>query len=190
MTPELALWQQLLLLGLATISLVYVLYFRIWVALAAGSDLLFVAALALSTASVVFPPLFETASRRLVDYSPLPAALAGADRRVADLEALPGRLIDRALATIGYEREIDPADLIVHEPGPFETRIRPALDSLLATVLRTTSFFCATLLLLLALALRSSTSTARQLQRLTRRLERLEAESRRHELDSVPEPTA
>jgi len=190
MIPDLALWQQLLLLGLATISLVYVLYFRIWVALAAGSDLLFVAALALSTASVLFPPLFENAARRLVDHSPLPAALEGADRRVADLEALPGRLIDRALATIGYEREIDPAELITHEPGPFETRIRPALEGLLATVLRTTSFFCATLLLMLALALRSSTSTARELQRLSRRLERLEAASGRREPAPTPEPAA
>ena len=175
MWTGLSLWQEILLFGLATISFIYVLYFRIWVAMAAGSDLLFAAALGIAVASVAFPTLFDEASARLVDESPLPEALLSADRRVDALESLPGELIDRALASIGYERDAAQIEPIPHEPGPFETRIRPALEALLAAVLRTTSFVCASLLLLLALSLRSSTSTARELRILARRLEKLEA---------------
>jgi len=173
MMTGLALWQEILLLGVAAISLVYVLYFRIWVALAAGSDLLFVAALALSVTSVALPTLYETAAADLLEHTPVPAALASADQRVAALESLPQELIDRALESLGYERE--ETEPVAYEPGPFETRVRPALEALITTILRVTSFLCATLILGLALALRSSTSTARELRALERRLDRLEA---------------
>lgn len=182
MISELALWQEILLLGLAMISLLYVLYFRIWLAMATGSDLLFLAALALSVTSVVHPPVFAEASTRLVDRSALPRALAGADGHVAELEALPGRLIDRALAKIGYEREVEDEDLLPPEPGPFQTHVRPAFESLLALVLRTSSFMGAGFLLLMALTLRASTSTAREIQSLRRRLERLESEAQQRAL--------
>jgi hypothetical protein len=175
MLSGLALWQEILLLGLAAISLVYVLYFRIWVALATGSDLVFAASLALAVTSVAWPALFEAASTRLVDRSPLPEALASADQRVAALEALPRELIDRALESLGYERDLEAHDLVARPPGPFESRVRPALEALLTAVLRMTSFACASLLLLTALALRSSTSTTRALQSLTQRVDRLEA---------------
>ena len=179
MLTGLALWQEILLLGLATMSLVYILYFRIWLALAAGSDLLFAAALAIAVASVAFPGGFEAASRRLVDHSPLPELLMSADRRVAALEALPGELIDRALESLGYERDVEALETLTHEPGPFEKRIRPALEAVLAPIRRISSFICATLLLLMALSLRSSTSTARELHRLALRLDQLEARPER-----------
>jgi hypothetical protein len=122
MTTQLALWQELLLLGLAALSLVYVLYFRIWLALAIGSDVLFAVALGLALSSIAAPALFDRASSDLVDRSPLPAALASADAKVAAIEALPRNLIDRALAQIGYEPEPVEGAAASEQappPGPF-----------------------------------------------------------------------
>ena len=106
---EFALWQQFLLLGLALISLIYVFYFKIWVAIARGSDLIFAAALAVAIASVAAPGLFDRLSEAIVDRSALPEALISADEKVAAIESLPGELIDRALAKIGYEPDPEEA---------------------------------------------------------------------------------
>jgi len=179
MFSGLALWQEFLLAGLALLSFVYVFYFQIWIALAVGSDLLFAAALSLAVASVAWPGLFDHVAMRIVDESPLPGALESADARVVELENLPGRLIERALESIGYEPEIAPEPLPPPEPGPFEVRVRPAVDALVALGLRTTSFICSTLLLLLALSLRSSTSSARELRKLSARFEALADETAR-----------
>lgn len=173
--PELAVWQELLLLGLGLLSLVYVFYFKIWVALATGSDLIFAVALATAVASVAAPILFDRASTALIDRSSLPEALTSADQKVAAIEALPGELIDRALAKIGYEADPEEDPLEDPGPGPFESTIRPSVEALVSFVLRAASFFTAALLLLMALALRSSTSTARALQNLTLRTNALEA---------------
>ena len=162
---ELAVWQELLLLSLALLSLLYVFYFKIWVALAAGSDLVFAAALAVAIASVATPVLFDRVATALVDRSSLPEALTSADEKVAAIESLPGELIDRALAKLGYEPDPEEEPLSEPGPGPFESKIRPSVEALVSVVLRTTSFFTATLLLLMALALRSSTSTARACRR-------------------------
>ena len=120
---------------------------------------------------MAWPGLFDGGASRLVDQSPLPQALESADTRVAQLEDLPGHLIDRALESIGYEPvpALDPPEL--PEPGPFEVHVRPAVDALVAILLRATSFVCSTLLLLLALSLRSSTSTARELRKLAAQIE-------------------
>jgi hypothetical protein len=176
---DLSLWQQLLLLGLAVMSFVYVFYFKIWVTLAAGSDLVFATALAVAIASVAAPGLFDQASAALVDRSALPEALVAADQKVAAIEALPSTLIDRALAKLGYEPD-SVTSMITDEnpmPGPFESRIRPSVEALLAVVLRASSFLTSSLLLLMALALRSSTSTARALHTLSQRTDALEADS-------------
>ena len=121
MVSDLALWQQIVLLALAVVSLVYVFYFKIWVAIAAGSDLIFAAALALAIASVAVPVIFEELSTTLVDRSALPQALASADARVAAIESLPRDLLERALRKLGYEpearEEILPAPA-EPEPGP------------------------------------------------------------------------
>jgi len=172
---ELALWQELLLLGLALLSLVYVFYFKIWVALAAGSDLVFAAALAVAAASVAAPALFDQAATELVDRSSLPEALSSADEKVAAIESLPSELIDRAMAKLGYETDPEETPSPDPGPGPFESKIRPSVESLVSFILRAASFFTATLLLLMALALRSSTSTARALQTLSQRTDALEA---------------
>lgn len=172
---ELALWQELLLVSLALLSLLYVFYFKIWVALAAGSDLVFAAALAVAVASVAVPILFDRAATGLVDRSSLPETLKSADEKVATIESLPGELIDKALAKLGYEPEAEEEPLPEPGPGPFESRIRPSVEALVSAVLRTASFFTAVLLLLMALALRSSTSTARALQNLSLRTAALEA---------------
>lgn len=178
MTSELALWQEFLLLGLALISLTYVFYFKIWVTIAAGSDLVFAAALAVAIASVAMPTLFDRLAEAIVDRSPLPEALISADEKVAAIESLPRELIDRALAKLGYEP--DPGEERLPEAeatvGPFESKIRPSVEALVAVVLRAASFFTATFLLLMALALRSSTSTARALQALSLRTGALEAQ--------------
>ena len=174
MVSELSLWQQLLLGGLALLSFVYVFYFKIWVTLAAGSDLVFVAALAVAVSSIAAPGLFDRAAKGLVDRSALPEALIAADEKVAAIEALPSELIERALAQLGYETEEEISTELDPGPGPFESRIRPSVEALVAVVLRVSSFLISTLLLLLALALRSSTSTARALQDLSRRTDDLE----------------
>jgi len=172
---ELALWQTLLLLCLVILSLLYVFYFKIWVALATGSDLVFAVALAVAVASVAIPALFDHAAAALIDRSALPEALASADEKVAAIESLPSELIDRALTKLGYEPEPEPPPLVPPGPGPFESKIRPSVEALVSAVLRAASFVIATFLLLMALALRSSTSTARALQRLTQRTETLES---------------
>jgi len=178
MTLELSFWQQILLLGLAGLSLIYVFYFRIWLAVAIGSDLLFAFALGLTIAAIMAPEPFRQAAEALVDRSPLPTALAGADARVAEIEALPQTLIRRALARVGYEPELEelptdqPGELPV--PGPFVSSIRPSVEALVATVVRFASFVCGSFLMLTSLAMRSSTTTARKLREQDRRLESLE----------------
>jgi len=200
---ELAIWQELLLVALAILSLVYVFYFKIWVALATGSDLIFAAALAVAVASVATPILFDRAAIALVDGSSLPEALTTADEKVAAIESLPAELIDRALAKLGYEPdpEEEPPSEATRGPGPFESRIRPSVEALVSFVLRTGSFFTAALLLMMALGLRSSTSTAKALQNLTLRTDELEAEignlrlhspvdSNRRRIDESPDAPA
>ena len=178
MTLELSFWQQILLLGLAALSLIYVFYFRIWLAVAIGSDLLFAFALGLTIAAIVSPTPFREAAEAVVDRSPLPAALARADARVAEIEALPQTLIRRALAKIGVDPEPEeapdgsPEELPM--PGPFVSSVRPSVESLVATVLRFSSFVGGSFLMLTSLAMRSSTTTARRLREQDRRLEALE----------------
>ncbi len=100
---SLSLWQSLLLLGLGGVAVVYVAYFRIWVAFAIASDLLFVLALALGATSIVTDEPFERAAHALIERSPLPEALSAADARVAALAALPSELIDAALERLGLD---------------------------------------------------------------------------------------
>ncbi len=175
MVSELALWQEISLFVLVLLSAIYIFYFRIWIALAAGSDLLFVAALLGCIACIAVPRLFEEGGRRVVGASTLPAALQDLDARVAALEALPGELIDRALAQVGYERESGSDEEAAAGPGPFESRVRPAVEALVAFVLRATSLIASLFMLLLALALRSSTAAAREIHKLSARLDALSA---------------
>ncbi len=190
MMSHLSLLQELLLLGLVALSLIYVLYFRIWLALAIGSDVVFAAALGLAVAAISAPGVFHSASTALIDRSPLPTALRDADARVAAIEALPRNLIDRALAQIGYSPEPveDNSDLEpTPPPGPFVSAIRPSVEALVSTVLRFASFACGSFLMLTSLAMRSSTTTARRLQLFSVRIERLE--SALTPTDSVSEDT-
>ena len=173
MFSQLALWQEIALLALALLSAVYVFYFRIWVALATGSDVLFAAALVVCIASIAVPGLFDLGARHAVNSSPLPAALSTADAKVAHLEALPGELVKMALDKIGYEGDGEAIPDAIQEPGPFESNVRPAVESLVSLLLRATSCIASFFLLLTALALRSSTSTARELQQLATRLDQL-----------------
>lgn len=220
MTTPLSLWQELLLLAIAALSTIYVFYFRIWLAVAVGSDVLFALALALTVAAIAIPSLFDDASRRLVDRSPLPEALAEADARVAEIEALPRTLMNRALARFGYGPEVDDSDepdrdddsesastakranrsgsdaaksasapatealepIWLEKPNvepetessPFVSAVRPSVESLVATILRVASFLCGSFLILTAIAMRSSTTTARRLHQVSERLEGLE----------------
>jgi len=115
MFSEFSLWQEIALFGLALLSMLYVFYFRIWIAVAVASDLLFVTALAVCVVSIAIPEIFEAGARRAVDVSPLPAALLEADAKVSALESLPADLIARALEKIGYER--DPEASAREEPS-------------------------------------------------------------------------
>lgn len=173
---ELAIWQELVLFCLALLALFYVFYFKIWVALATGSDFIFAAALIVAVASIATPVAFDGIATALVDRSSLPAALTSADEKVAEIESLPGELIDRALTKLGYEPEPEPEPLLAPGPGPFESKIRPSVDALVSFILRSAGFFTATILLLMALSLRSSTSTAKTMQDLSLRTTALEAQ--------------
>ncbi|MAG31594.1 MAG: hypothetical protein CL908_11970 [Deltaproteobacteria bacterium] len=174
MTAELSIWQIGLLAGLTSFAILYTFHFRIWAGIAAGSDLFFAAALAIAVGCVLAPSVFDHATSELVEWSSLPEALESADARVASIESLPGELIDRALARLGYEPEAEEPTSASEEPGPFESRIRPAVDALIAGVLRATAFLCSGLFLLAAMAMRSSTSSVRRIQDLSKRVERLE----------------
>jgi hypothetical protein len=96
-------WQWWMLLSLAGIAVVYVAYFRIWLAFAFASDLLFVIALGLGVASIATPGPFERIADLLVSRSPLPAALLEADARVEALASLPDDLIEDPIGTLGFE---------------------------------------------------------------------------------------
>lgn len=196
MTLELSLWQEMLLLGLAGLSLIYVVYFRIWLAVAFGSDLLFAAALGLAIAAIMAPAPFHDAAEALIDRSPLPAALARADARVAEIEDLPETLIRRALARLGYEPDEELPTTEVETlpmPGPFVSSVRPSVESLVATVVRFASFVCGSFLMLTSLAMRSSTTTARKLREQDRRIDSLEVLLARSKITSdgraVSDPT-
>ena len=184
MTTQLSLGQIFLLASVGGLTLLYVFYFRIWLALAIGSDLLFVAALAATVASIAIPAPFALASADLVGRSPLPGALDAADARVAQLEALPSTLLHDALEGLGFEPEPLPAAPSPAPPGPFTSRVRPSVETLVALTLRGCAFACAGFLMLTALATRSSTTTARRLRDLTIRIEALERERARVLVDS------
>lgn len=186
MTSPLSHGQELLLITLAILSAVYVFYFKIWLPLAIGSDILFCLALATSVASVVAPGLFETLSRSIIEQSPLPQALHRADAQIAQLASLPSDLIDKALTRIGYSSAEDvdvessePAvsGLVdsIDVPGPFTTAVRPSVESLVGGVLRGAGFFCGGVLMVTSLAMRSSTTTARRLRELTDRVDAIDS---------------
>jgi hypothetical protein len=184
--PLPSLWQEALLIALAVLSLVYIFYFRIWLAVAVGSDLLFVLALGITAMSITFPPAFDTAAQALIARSPLPAALETADAKVASIEAMPADLLERALAKLGIDSDVDTeAEGNAYEdgslnltpaqvPGLFVSSIRPSVDSLVSTLIRLASFFCGSFMLLTCLAMRSSTTTAHQLRDFAVRIETIE----------------
>ena len=181
MTSQLSLWQELLLLGTGLLSLVYVFYFRIWLALAISSDVLFAMSVALVVATIATPSLFDGIAHAVVERSPLPSALEDADARVAAFAALPGEMIDAALAKVGLEpdpevatdsQELDGGPM---EPGPIVSTLRPPVESLIAVTIRVSTFIGSGFLLLLSLATRASTTTARRLHTLAARVDELEA---------------
>ena len=181
MTSQLSLWQELLLLGTGLLSLVYVFYFRIWLALAISSDVLFAISVALVVATIATPSLFDGIAHAVVERSPLPSALEDADARVAAFAALPGEMIDAALAKVGLEpdpevatdsQELDGGPM---EPGPIVSTLRPPVESLIAVTIRVSTFIGSGFLLLLSLATRASTTTARRLHTLAARVDELEA---------------
>ena len=181
MTSQLSLWQELLLLGTGLLSLVYVFYFRIWLALAISSDVLFAMSVALVVATIATPSLFDGIAHAVVERSPLPSALEDADARVAAFAALPGEMIDAALAKVGFEpdpevatdsQELDGGPM---EPGPIVSTLRPPVESLIAVTVRVSTFIGSGFLLLLSLATRASTTTARRLHTLAARVDELEA---------------
>ena len=181
MTSQLSLWQELLLLGTGLLSLVYVFYFRIWLALAISSDVLFAISVALIVATIATPSLFDDIAHGVVERSPLPSALEDADARVAAFAALPGEMIDAALAKVGFEPDPEVAtdsqelDGKPMEPGPIVSTLRPPVESLIAVTIRVSTFIGSGFLLLLSLATRASTTTARRLHALAARVDELEA---------------
>jgi len=178
---QLSLWQELLLLGTGLLSLVYVFYFRIWLSLAISSDVLFAISVALAVSTIATPSLFDGIAHAVVERSPLPSALEDADARVAAFAALPGEIIDAALAKVGLEPDPEVAtdaqrlDGRQMEPGPIVSTLRPPVESLIAVTLRVSTFIGSGFLLLLSLATRASTTTARRLHTLAARVDELEA---------------
>ena len=198
MTSQLSLWQELLLLGTALLSLVYVFYFRIWLALAISSDVLFAMSVALVVATIATPSLFDGIAHAVVERSPLPSALEDADARVAAFAALPGEMIDAALAKVGFEPEPEPEVATDSqergggpiEPGPISSTLRPPVESLIAMTVRVSTFIGSGFLLLLSLATRASTTTARRLHSLAARVDELEAHAGSGSAIATPVATA
>ena len=186
MWTDFSLLQQVLLFALAAVAFFYVFHFRIWLAAAFGADLLFLIAFTLATTSIAFPQIYERAAREVVDQSPLPAALDSADARLAALYALPGEIVDAALARVGLgpdeDEEVGEDDLTspgdserMEQNGPFVSTVRPSVEALITRILRGAGLVSGWLLMLTALAIRSTTTTARRVHELTQRVSLLEA---------------
>ncbi len=190
MSSPWSLWQEFALAALGTLSLLYVLVFRVWTAEALGADGVFVLAVAAAVATVAAPGLFDTGARQVVAWSPLPAALEEADARTRALAELPSRLIDGALARLGFDSDEDgatddtDAEAVASESadvatdadtGPLSTHIRPSVEGLVALLLRVAAGAIAMLTLALAFLLRAVRGLARRLRRTSDRLDRLEA---------------
>ncbi|MCA9505119.1 MAG: hypothetical protein H6748_00630 [Spirochaetaceae bacterium] len=205
MTSELSLWQTALLGGIACAGLLYVLAFRLGPSSALLADGLFLIAFALAVASILTTAPFERAASALVEWTPLPGALRDLDEKVAAIESLPRELVERALARVGYspgepdaptaepnasvvsERATgrrpapavdnagDATSAAVEARGPFEARVRPAVEGLVSSGLRGLGFVAGALSMLLALALRLATLALRRARRLSERITRLEA---------------
>lgn len=177
---ELSGMQSLLLLGLAGLAFLYVFLFRVWLTVAVGADLLFASALAACIASIAVPSVFALGAGQVVGASPLPPVLTSADARLDALEALPGEIVAKALARIGYSPEADEVAAAVRAkpaPGRIESSVRPAVESLIAEILRFGTFVGSSFLLLVSLALRSATTTTRQLRAIGLRLDALETDA-------------
>lgn len=192
MSPPLSLWQEFALAALGTLSLLYVLVFRVWTAEALGADLVFALAVAAAVATVAVPSLFDAGARQVVAFSPLPSALEEADARALALADLPGRLIDSALARLGFDSDEDDgtgatddtstgiiasesADMATDAAfGPLSAHIRPSVEGLVALLLRVAAGAITMLTLALAILLRAVRGLARRLRRTRDRLDRLE----------------
>jgi len=172
---QLNLLQQVAIGAIVVVGLAYGLYCRIWAALAKGADLVFALSLVAAAVAVLSAAPFEAGAARMIDASPLPGALESADDRLDRLEKLPGALLDSALEAIGFDPEPEPVAATPPGPGPIESTIRPAVEGLIANILRGTTCVLAAVLLVIGLVLRSSTATVRELDQLRRRLDALEA---------------
>lgn len=193
MSPPLSLWQEFALAALGTLTLLYVLVFRVWTAEALAADLVFGLAVAAAVATVAVPSLFDAGARQVVAWSPLPSALEEADTRALALAELPGRLIDGALARLGFDsNEDDGAGAAVDTDtgivagesadiptdaasGPLSAHIRPSVEGLVALLLRVAAGAITMLTLALAMLLRAVRGLARRLRHTSDRLDRLEA---------------
>ena len=147
MSSPLSLWQELALLILGLLALCYALLFRIWQTQALVADGVFALAIAALVLVVAVPSSFDLAGVRLVEGSPLPEALGHADERAAALAALPGRLIDSALARIGFEPDEEEmgatpeahVEAIARDApakGWLSEQVRPSVDGLVALLVR------------------------------------------------------
>ena len=143
-----------------------------------GADLAFALAIALAAASLTVPSAFQPPARALVERSPLPSALEEADALADALAALPGELIETALAPFGYGGEAPEPNTQSEDPpvkpGPFVAGIRPSVEGLISSGLRSFGFCVGTLGMLTALALRLATMAIRKAQTLSLRLANLE----------------
>ncbi|MGB0620221.1 MAG: hypothetical protein ACPGVZ_12230 [Myxococcota bacterium] len=185
MSSPLSLWQELALLILGLLAVCYALLFRIWQTQALVADGVFALAIAALVLVIAVPSSFDLAGVRLVEWSPLPEALGQADERAAALAALPGRLIDSALARIGFEPDEEETgatpeahmEAIARDApaqGWLSEQVRPSVDGLVALLVRIATGTTASLVAVLALLLRIVTGLSRRLRRITERLEALE----------------
>ncbi|MFK7894382.1 MAG: hypothetical protein AB8G23_01025 [Myxococcota bacterium] len=175
-TLELEFGQLAMLLGLSVLTFYYLFKYRIWSDFFPVCDSLFLTALLLVVASIAQPLLYGRLATEVINQSPLPAALTAADERVLQIERLPSRLIQSALAKVGYESDSPEADgpLEPPEPGPFSAGIRPSVEAILTGVLRGAGFVCGTLLLWTTLALRALSTRRIRLAAVSARVDALE----------------
>lgn len=188
MSTSFSVWQGT---GLGLLALVLFAYGRLFFrgsAVPLFADLLFLTAFAAAVASLAFPLVFDRLAHEIVGHTPLPSALAEGDAQVAALVAMPGEMIDAALARIGFDGEEDePIESAMESepdsgvalktgaPGAIEARVRPAVEAVLALPLRVGTGVSSGFGLLLALALRRIAVGRDRLRDLAERLERVEA---------------
>ncbi|MCZ6784274.1 MAG: hypothetical protein O7G30_13285 [Proteobacteria bacterium] len=177
-------WTQLAAAGwLLLLTLVYWIRASAQVGRSPLAHLFFHVAL-LGAATAVFATApFTPPARAWVERTGLPAVAREADRRIAEVEALPAVLWDALVEPFGdlLGEEPEPPEIAVAAPGAesqedgaLEAMVVPAVEGTVVQLLRLSTFGTGAVVMIAAFLLRSTTSNASALRDLRRRVAALE----------------